>query len=428
VKKESINSEYESGQCVVGPGPAHPWRPPMAHTVVSAFWLLASYASIQAQRLSFVWLSAVSIAALAILSFNARNVITRVVLINLGAAVMAFGLCELYLWNTTPEKTNTYCCNDAYMIRDDHFGMVPRKHYSAAHVKTINSVPIYNVTYTIDENGLRVAPPYDERTVLGSVLFFGCSFTIGEGVADNEAMPYVTGLLSHGRYAIYNFGFHGYGTQHMLAALESKSVNAIVSVPPKYIIYQAIPYHLQRISGLVSWFPHAPRYRQTDNGRVVPQGNFDTVTDETRYSRIERLWRASGFIGDAVSTTLRKSFVYNKLVSPFRSLSEEDVKLFLAIVDQARNAAKLQYPESEFHVILWDNMFRQRDFLRFLPLVLNGLQTQKIRVHLLSNIIPDYDGSVPDTRYELHIRDSHPNPFTHHLLATYVAKEILHID
>ena len=55
---------------------------------------------------------------------------------------------------------------------------------------------------------------------------------------------------------------------------------------------------------------------------------------------------------------LRKSFVYNKLISPFRSLSEEDVKLFLAMVDQSREAAKLQHPESEFHVILWDNMFR----------------------------------------------------------------------
>ena len=69
----------------------------------------------------------------------------------------------------------------------------------------------------------------------------------------------------------------------MLAALESGVANAIVSVPPKHIICQAIPYHLQRISGLISWFPHAPRYRQSDDGRVVYQENFDTVTDETRF-------------------------------------------------------------------------------------------------------------------------------------------------
>lgn len=410
--------------------PAGPWssnqsRRPWFPIAAIVFWILASCVSIQAAILPFVWLAAATIVTLALLCFNARRVVTRVLLINLGAAVMAFGWCELYLWMTTPEKTNAYCCDNAYMIRDDHFGMVPRKNYSATHVKTINAVPIYNVTYTIDKNGLRIAPPYEERNVLGSVLFFGCSFTIGEGVPDHEAMPYVTGMLSHGRYAIYNFGFHGYGTQQMLAALEGESLNSIVSVPPKYIIYQAIPYHLQRISGLIGWFPHAPRYRQADNGHIVQQGNFDTVTDESRYSRVERFWRSSGSIGQAASTTLRKSFVYNKLVSPFRNLSEEDVQLFLAMVTQARNAAKLRYPESEFHVLLWDNMFRQQDFLPLLRPILDGLKSQQIAVHLLSNIIPDYDGSVPDTRYELDARDSHPNPLTHRLLASYIASEIL---
>src|SRR5690349_11809114 len=110
----------------------NPSRRPSIYIVVIVFWILASYASIQALRLPFAWLSVASIATLVLLCFNVRSAITRVVLINLGAAVMAFGLCEVYLWITTPEKTNTYCCSDPYRIRDDRFGMVPRKHYSAA--------------------------------------------------------------------------------------------------------------------------------------------------------------------------------------------------------------------------------------------------------------------------------------------------------
>ncbi len=150
----------------------------------------------------------------------------------------------------------------------------------------------------------------------------------------------------------------------------------------------------------MSWFPHAPRYRETGSGRVTIQGNFDTVSDETRYSRVEQFWRAGGSLGKKVSIALRKSYVYNNLVSPFRNLSEEDVQLFLAIVAQSRDAAALQYPRSEFHVILWDNMFRQRDFLRFLPQVLAGFRKQGMRVHLLSDIIPDYKGSAPNEKYE----------------------------
>jgi hypothetical protein len=386
---------------------------------------LSAAVLLQTTAVPFAWVCLVWVLALLYLGITSGASVSKAAWINLGAAMLAIALAELYLWSITPEKKNLYCCNDAYFIRDDRFGMVPRKNFTATHVKTINSVPVYKTAYTIDNNGLRVAPPSDSRNVRGSVLFFGCSFTIGEGVADHEAMPYVTGLLTHGRYAIYNFGFHGYGPQQMLAALEQGPVRSVVTEPPKYIIYQAIPYHLERVAGLITWFPHAPRYRPTGAGRVTAQGNFDTVSDETRYSGIEQFWRAQGPLGNAVSTTLRRSFIYDKLVSPFRSLSHEDVELFVDIVSQARDAAEASYPATEFHVILWDNMFRQRDFLRFLSPILDGFQKRKIRVHLIADIIPDYDGSVPNSLYELHPYDSHPNAFAHRLIAGYVAKNIM---
>jgi hypothetical protein len=73
---------------------------------------------------------------------------------------------------------------------------------------------IYDVTYTIDADGLRIAAgldenPHDNRCM----LFFGCSFTFGEGVDDHEAMPYVAGTLANLR--AYNFGFPGYGPHQM---------------------------------------------------------------------------------------------------------------------------------------------------------------------------------------------------------------------
>lgn len=51
-----------------------------------------------------------------------------------------------------------------------------------------------------------------------------------------------------------------------------------------------------------------------------------------------------------------------------------------------------------------------------------------MRIHLVSEIIPDYDASVPNTKYEIHPYDSHPNPFTYRLIAAYVAGNILHAD
>jgi hypothetical protein len=400
---------------------------PLTGIAVVTLGVAATYASFKSSSIPFAWSCLASSMFMLFFGFRTKSSAGKAVWINIAAAVLALGLGEGYAWYITPEKKNSYCCDDAYFVRDDNLGMIPRKNFTATHVKTINSVPIYKTAYTMDENGLRISPPFDVRTVRGSVLFFGCSFTIGEGVADRETMPYVTGLLTHGRYAIYNFGFHGYGPQQMLAALERGLTASVVRVPPKYLIYQAIPYHIERVAGLMTWFPHAPRYRYTDSGRVIAEGNFDTVSDETRYSRIERFWRARGAFGDAVSATLRKSFLYNALVTPFRNLSVEDVRLFLDIVSQARDAAAVKYPAAEFHVILWDSMFRrQRDFLRFLPAVLDGFRERQIRVHLISDIIPDYDGSAPNALYELHLHDSHPNALTHHLIAEYVVKTILH--
>jgi hypothetical protein len=60
--------------------------------------------------------------------------------------------------------------------------------------------------------------------------------------------------------------------------------------------------------------------------------------------------------------------------------------------------------------------------------VLAAFRKKRVQVHLVSNIIPDYDASAPNTKYEIHAHDSHPNPFTYRLLATYIVKNILHAD
>jgi hypothetical protein len=60
--------------------------------------------------------------------------------------------------------------------------------------------------------------------------------------------------------------------------------------------------------------------------------------------------------------------------------------------------------------------------------VLEEFRSKRVRVHLVSEIFPDYDASAPNTNYEIHRYDSHPNPFTYRLIASYVAKNILHAD
>ena len=57
--------------------------------------------------------------------------------------------------------------------------------------KIVGSDRIYDVTYTIDSHGLRKTPGITASAAARSAfLFFGGSFTFGEGLNDDETLPY----------------------------------------------------------------------------------------------------------------------------------------------------------------------------------------------------------------------------------------------
>src|SRR5262245_33855335 len=120
----------------------------------------ASYAFLQTLTVPFAWFWLAWFLTLLCFGLTARTPLSKAVWVNVSAVAFALVLGELYLWNTKIVKSNSYCCDDRYFIRDDDFGVVPRKSYAATHVKTVNSVPIYKVTYTIDANGLRIPPAH----------------------------------------------------------------------------------------------------------------------------------------------------------------------------------------------------------------------------------------------------------------------------
>ncbi len=96
------------------------------------------------------------------------------------------------------------------------------------------------------------SPPPSNKENGKCVLFFGGSFTFGEGLNDNETMPYSVGIKMKGKYQVYNFGFHGYGPHQMLSAIEHNMVNDIISCKQKYVIYQALVTHADRSGGFLS--------------------------------------------------------------------------------------------------------------------------------------------------------------------------------
>ncbi|MEK8021721.1 MAG: hypothetical protein VSS75_033010, partial [Candidatus Parabeggiatoa sp.] len=111
-----------------------------------------------------------------------------------GTAILTFGFCEAYLagWfsKKTPELIEFSVSNSAYFQAHNILGYVPKKDIQVIAQKSYANELLYNVQYTIDKNGLRLGFNQSKKPPMNSVLFFGGSFTFGEGVNDNETMPY----------------------------------------------------------------------------------------------------------------------------------------------------------------------------------------------------------------------------------------------
>jgi hypothetical protein len=195
---------------------------------------------------------------------------------NLAFLSFILGCLEIYSYFTkTPmPQYEGDAYRTKYMIPNDTLGYGPIAGAIVEARKVLGPRLIYRVTYTIGENGLRITPEDGDNRC---ILFFGDSFTFGEGVEDQQSMPYIVAELS--KRKTYNFGFHGYGPHQMLSAIEHGLVDRIVDCEPHWVIYSALPQHVARSAGYWLWDEHGPKY-VVENGHAQYVGHFDDQNSE----------------------------------------------------------------------------------------------------------------------------------------------------
>jgi hypothetical protein len=292
---------------------------------------------------------------------------------------------------------------DVSMRRRAHpvlgYAPIPRTQVTAR--KLDGGRVLYDVVYSVGANGLRTAPVAKQEPE-GALLFFGGSFTYGEGVGDEETLPYQADVATDGRFEIYNFGFHGYGPHQMLAALESGLVEEIVQSSPVLAVYQLIPSHVRRSAGLVGWGKGGPRYG-LDDGRPQLRGRIDR----------ESVPGSSPFRW--LRPQLQMSSLGQRLVEQ-RATRNADVELLVAIVARARDLFESRFPGARFHVIAWDHGDAGTRGL------LDALSSRGLRLHRVADAVPDI--AKRPRRYHIPL-DTHPNARAHRALASYVVNALL---
>jgi hypothetical protein len=287
----------------------------------------------------------------------------------------------------------------AYYQFDSLFGHTPLSPIRTRARKRVEGRTLYDVTYEIDEHGRRVTPTRDPGVRPHFLLFFGGSFAFGEGVDQNETLPFYAGeqLPDH---RPYNYGFHGYGPQHLLARLEAGGLRDEVTEPDGALVYLFIDGHIHRAIGSfvvhTGWAQSSPYYLLDAEGLPQRRGNLTTG----------RPLRALAYSVLGQSQIMR----WLGLEIP-RRIEPRHIEHTAAILTRAAGLFHEQFGSRRFYVVIFPGSVHG-------PELSAALERRGVASLNYSRLL-DYS----DARFFI-AADWHPSALAHRTLAAQIARDL----
>lgn len=323
---------------------------------------------------------------------------------NIGVAFLALAALEAWFeWQAIANDRHRarYRGVDLYdVVEDPRLGYALRPSSERHAIRHFDDEVVYDATYTTNSNGWRISHQRGEKDgATRAVVFFGGSFTFGDGLNDDETLPWATGAVLGDTYETYNFGAHGYGPQQMLSILESGRMEELLRQQPSHVIYSAISEHVGRASGHSSNLKSGPRYALQADGSVALSGTF---ADEETPQWISLLEKYQTF-----QQIRRQRWV----------VVSSELERYIGIVERSRDEVSKRFPEAEFHMIFWDLPNQ-----RLSNSIVAAIEERDISLHRVTEILPGHPGAP---WIELSPHDGHPSAESNRQLASYIARKIV---
>jgi len=264
-----------------------------------------------------------------------------------------------------------------------------------------DNIPLYAASYSMDENGFRVVPQSDGPKT-AHLAMFGCSFTFGEGVNDDETLPAQVACLQPD-VAVHSFALCGYGIGQATLQMQTGATD-LIQESPGAAVYLFIGNHLNRLIAhpehVEKWTSEFPAFKLSDLGVPVYLGGLREVfSDQLKfYARCSK-----------------ENFVrWSGLEFPLM-LRQRDYELGAALLDVARYEYQVRFPGNEFYVLIDPTAHSLFDYPRFK----GALKRRGLKI-----LDPEglYGPDPWDTRYRFPF-DRHPKPATHAMLAEWFWKQ-----
>lgn len=252
---------------------------------------------------------------------------------------------------------------------------------------------VYDVVYSTLPSGWRATPQHPEADE--AVLLFGCSFTWGEGLNDRDTIAWQLADRLGDKVQVFNFGFPGYGSHHMLAHLEN---GLLADIAGRYktikAFYITIRGHELRSMGYSQWDASGPWYG-FEKGRLTRKGVFaDDVSPLRPY--------ADALFG---KSSLYRKYLRTKFIP--RSLR---FRQHAGIIAEA--AGRLEACcHAPLTAVLWPRAAFAKE-----------LEAEGVPVLDLAPLFPGYENDA--AQYALHECDGHPNARAASIAADALARFI----
>lgn len=316
----------------------------------------------------------------------------QVVLSNLILLLWLVLIVEVFYFNKLGRPAAFKVLYTHPVLPPDHIsnniGSVPFSDTTLSKILVADQDTVYNVNYTIDKHTKRVTPQHSTDRHKHA-LFFGCSITFGEGVEDDETMPYYFQETSD-EYNAYNFALAGHATNHTLARLQYKPLNDQVHEEEGIGLYIFFWGHVDRAIGTMNrycgWLFNAPYYYLKDG---------ELHRDKMFYNgrRLSRLYE------HLYQVNIVKHF---GIEFPVR-IRKSHLDLITEMIRESKNEYLRQFPKGKFYCVLYPEWESSYD--GFSEEFRNLLNEKDIDFIDLTSYVYRSEDTLG--------KDTHPNPSMH---------------
>jgi hypothetical protein len=305
-------------------------------------------------------------------------------------------------WNI--QREGNYTDPGFYFADDELLGYKPPHDMQITSRLITNGKTVYDVIYSIDHFSRRETPIHHRTSNTKFILFFGGSYAFGEGVKDNETLPYYLSEYAS-ELVPYNYAFHGYGPQNMLAKLQSADFEKEIQERQGILIYVFMHHHISRAIGdknvTTGWGRHLPYYTLTNNGMLEKKGNL--TSGRPLLSFLYRQLSKSNILK------------YYHINFPPR-IKSRHIGLTARIIEEAQTAFREKFNGSDFYVLL----FPEKEF--------RAQYSKKLMTYLKDAGIKyfDYTELIDITQEGWTIvGDGHPTAKTYRVVAEKLAQDLM---